>query len=193
MGFIAWFSSRSCRNLICWTVSEKTLKKREGASLDRAEDIIYLSHVGCPSTHFYRSSSPFVPLKSSRFGAWPAGSHPFLVYSDPDSSIKKTKEKRATQHLPLLQLLALLFKQISQKQHQVCFTGGCASVLIKSSVPVFLSTSWRAALFWFFYQMSPSRQGQMKTDGGLYAVSDEDNGWFFCQTANITLREFWFP
>lgn len=74
----------------------------------------------------------------------------FLVYSDPDLSIKKTKEKRATQHLPLLQLLMLLFKQISQKQHQVCFTGGCASVLIKSSVPVFLSTSWCAALFWFF-------------------------------------------
>lgn len=46
--------------------------KREGASLDWAEDIIYLSHVGCPSTYFHRSSSPFAPLKSSRFGAWPA-------------------------------------------------------------------------------------------------------------------------
>lgn len=44
-------------------------KKNPEKERERAEDIIYLSHVGCPSTHFYRSSSPFAPLKSSRFEA----------------------------------------------------------------------------------------------------------------------------
>lgn len=184
--FIAWFSSRSCRNLIsCFR--KQHVEKEERASIDGAEDIMYLSHMGCTSTRFYPSSLFLLRAQGlkleSKLQLW--------------SRLKRLKKTSKTQQtLPSSHSFCspggrrvLLFKQISQKQHQGHFTDGCTSVFIKSSVSMLLCLSRR--FFWPDVSIQ-RRQGQMNTDGGLLAVTDGHNGCFcslntLCQAANITL------